>query len=307
MDRMEVDQDLRRSSSASASGVQPSSSPSSPVAGSPATGPATSLLGKPIADPAPAGRTGAERAYNRLSDEGKALMREFNIAAYRTYAYHATKTKNVTGRTGILNTGLDPSYGGTGASQGDAEFEASSAGKVHYARKQATTEDYRRHLEGQAVFGTRRDKHPSPAEILQISLPSAVVAGEKPDPDMKAYAEAATTRSAIPWTNVRRLAPATLPGQGGPSGYAVWRAHHTRAQASLSALKSNLSPEGRAMYERHAGRPGVDEFTLLHTINNALRANAPDRFQPHSEYKLNPRVMQGQMDATGLPRLKPDT
>ena len=52
--------------------------------------------------------------------ELKLLMKGAVESAWKTYAYHATKSANA---ESIADSGLDPRRGGTGAAKGSAAFE----------------------------------------------------------------------------------------------------------------------------------------------------------------------------------------
>ena len=92
-------------------------------------------------------RNGIAMSESRQSPgaELNILLEGAAIAAWKTFAYHATKSQNV---ANILTRGLDPNRGGTGASTGSATFQEHSRGHVHYTRKRGLAEDYQHHFQG---------------------------------------------------------------------------------------------------------------------------------------------------------------
>src|SRR3954452_12148980 len=87
----------------------------------------------------PGARADYEPARSTSADQMNTLLRSAAIAAYTTYAYHATKSRNA---EGIRRDGLDPDRGGSGAAKG-SDFEQHSRNKVHYARNLNTVGAYK--------------------------------------------------------------------------------------------------------------------------------------------------------------------
>ncbi len=246
------------------------------------------------------------------------LLRGAAVAAWNTYSYHATKAANV---ESIKTHGLDPHYGGTGAAAGSGTFAAHSRGHVHYTRNLGLAGDYKRHFEGQTPFG-RRDPAPAPAEILQVAIPREIVDREEVDPDSKIYDRAFRTRAAVPGRFIRSTEPVPLPPERPARGKGKkrrpeplepganarpWRDHVDRVFAETSALLSNMPTSAtNVLYD--IMKRGLDVNVVMHTLSQALRSMAIDSILEFTkeDRAANPRMNQGQMDATGafLP-LKP--
>jgi len=242
--------------------------------------------------------------------ELKILLRGAAIAAWTTYAYHATKSKNVEGITG---EGLDPDRGGTGAAAGNEHFEDESKGKVHYTRNRNLAEDYQRHFEGATPFG-RKDPNPAPAEVLKIAIPSNVADKEEMDPDSRVSDRAYRTTEAIPGKYIRSTKPKPLPPSrvqkrgkhkneplvSGANAEA-WKDHVIRSFADTEALHSNMPTSATNILYDMMQR-GLDISTVYQLIKQALQSMpASDilEFTPEDR-KANPRVFQGaHIDATG--------
>jgi hypothetical protein len=205
-----------------------------------------------------------------------ALMRHATVAAYKTFAFHATKTKNIQGKRGIGQTGLDPGHGGTGAASSSATQAAASQQKVHYTRRHDHAQKYEGFLQG-VPFGGR--VHPrrlrGPAEMLQLNLTSDVLASQAKDPDDQL---AFTTTQAISPNNIQRLKPKDLKAARA-QGRRGWQEHDLKGVTALDALKSNLSDEGRAALQRLVAS-GHNETELMQMVKQGLLANPAVRFHP---------------------------
>jgi hypothetical protein len=242
--------------------------------------------------------------------ELKILLRGAAIAAWDTYSYHATKSENT---ESIVNKGLDPNRGGTGAASGNTEFEKHSRGQVHYTRNRGLAEDYQRHFQGDSPFG-RKDPNPGPAEVLKIAVPRDIIEQEEIDPDSRTSDRAYRTTKHIPGKYIRKTNPVPIPEPKAqkrgkqkaepliPGANAeVWKEHVIRSFAETDALLSNMpSSATNVLYD--IMKRGLDVTTVLQLVKQALQSMpASDilEFKPE-DYKANPRVMQGEhIDATG--------
>ena len=235
------------------------------------------------------------------------LLRGAAIAAWKTYAFHATKSSNA---ESILTQGLDPSRGGTGASAGNATFQEHSRGHVHYTRKLDLASDYQIHFEGRGEpFSGRRDPSPEAAEILQVVIPNEVV--EENDPDTPLSDRAYRTRRRISGGNIRRTKPADLPperrkgkkGRAEPlipnANDAAWRDHIERLISERNALLSNM-PSDAVNVLWDLRQRGLDTSVVLQTVIQALRSMRADEILEFTkeDWDRNPRV-RGNLDATG--------
>lgn len=240
----------------------------------------------------------------------KILLRGAAIAAWKTYAYHATKSANV---GGITSKGLDPNRGGTGAAAGNEHFEDQSKGKIHYTRNRNLAEDYQRHFEGATPFG-RKDPNPAPAEVLKIAIPRDVAENEEIDPDSRTSDRAYRTTEAISGEYIRSTKPKALPPERvqkrgkrkdqplKPGANAeAWKDHVIRSFADTSALISNMPTSAtNILYDMKQN--GMDIMTVCQLIKQALQSMpASDILELTPEdRKANPRVFQGaHIDATG--------
>ena len=141
--------------------------------------------------------------------ELQTLIKGAAFAAWKTFAFHATKSENV---GSIMTGGLDPRRGGTGAGAISETFQEHSRGHVHYARNYGAAEAYRDYFEGGTPFGPSRvNKSPAPAEILQVTLGKAEVGNEEQDPDSPSTDRAYRTTDRIQGEQIRRIRPADLP------------------------------------------------------------------------------------------------
>jgi hypothetical protein len=240
----------------------------------------------------------------------KILLRGAAIAAWKTYAYHATKSANV---QGITSAGLDPNRGGTGAAAGNAHFEDQSKGKIHYTRNRNLAEDYQRHFEGATPFGIK-DPNPASAEVLKIAIPRDVADNEEIDPDSRTSDRAYRTSDAIPGKNIRSTKPKALPPERvqkrgkrknqplKPGANAeAWKDHVIRSFADTGALVSNMpSSATNILYDMKQN--GMDIMTVCQLIKQALQSMPTSdilELTPEDR-KANPRVFQGaHIDATG--------
>jgi hypothetical protein len=243
--------------------------------------------------PGPAGRRGP-----MPQAELDALLHHATVAAWKTFAFHATKTSALEGEGGIGRAGLDPAHGGTGAASGSETQVAQSRGKVHYTRRHEHAQGYRKFFEGEA-YGSRM--HPAhlqgPAQVLQLSLHSDVLASEERDQDDNS---GYTTTQRIRAENIRRLNPTPL-ADSRQQGARGWLEHQLRGLTSLEALKSNLSIPGRLALRDLRAR-GLNEGELLQMVKNAMMANPAATFMP-AYSSANPRSSHDELNAAGLPLL----
>jgi hypothetical protein len=225
------------------------------------------------------------------------LMQHAATAAYKTFAYHATKTGAVEGPTGIAATGLQPRYGGTGASGTSEEMIEQSRGKVHYARRYEHVDAYREFSEGsKTAFPGKVHPSPGPSEVLQLSLHASDLQHEQRDRDDNS---ARVTPQAIAPESIKRLKPSPIPASRA-EGELMWREHNLRGLTSLEALKSNMPAEGQQMVDELVGS-GLHESALLQMVKQGLMAHNTEKFLPFDQIRHNPRVAQSHLSGTGTP------
>jgi len=242
-------------------------------------------------------------ARSTSADQMNTLLRSAAIAAFTTYAYHATKSRNV---EGIRRGGLDPDRGGSGAARG-SDFEQHSRNKVHYARNVGTAGAYKEYAEGGTPFGPgRREADPAPAEILQVAVPHDVARGEQVDPDSPKTDAAFTTDQRIDPMFIRSTEPKAIPAKPPDGGERrleagvnddVWIAHMREGLGESIALKSNMDADGLRVLAELV-RAGYEEETLLNTIRQALRSMPASAILPIAQYWKESRV-RNPVDATG--------
>lgn len=205
-------------------------------------------------------------ASDKLSgSDVRAMLEDAEMAAWHSRAYHATKSHKV---DSILNDGLDPNRGGTGASSGNETFERNSEGKVHYTRNMDTAQDYQLYFSGEgSPFGSRKDAHPAPAEILAINLPQSIRSQEEVDPDMPKELNAAfRVGVSVPEAAVRSMAPVPIPSVGNPE---LWTEHQRKGIYENDALFSNLSEETQTMINDLVEQ-GLDKQIIIHSLKQGL-------------------------------------
>ena len=209
------------------------------------------------------------------AQELKFLLREAALAAIKTYAYHATKSKNV---SSIMKGGLDPNYGGTGAAKGNEQFEEQSKNKVHYTRKHGLASDYKKYFEGDTPFGKDKvEESPGPAEILQIALHKDIVETEEIDPDSKKYDKAFTTTKKIGGKNIKSTSPKQIPEHTGNlkkgANSQEWVDYVKRGDVENDALFSNMSKEAQNLIEKLVeDNDNLDKNTLLQMLKQGLKS-----------------------------------
>lgn len=212
-------------------------------------------------------------------DELSYLLEEAAIAAIKTYAYHATKVKNL---AGILKGGLDPDFGGTGASKGDSKFEEQSKNKVHYARNLGTAADYKTYFEGGTPFGKEKiDADPSDADILQIALHSDVIEGEEVDPDSTKGDKAFTSTKKISPLALKSMMPKDIPDSKGeltPGEDAEgWINFVQKGEFESEALLSNMSEDSIALIDSIVESSDViTKNVLIQLIKQGLKSMKTD-------------------------------
>jgi hypothetical protein len=231
------------------------------------------------------------------------LIKGAAFAAWKTFAFHATKSENV---GSILTGGLDPRRGGTGAGAISETFQEHSRGHVHYARNYGTADAYRDYFAGGTPFGpSRANPAPAPAEILQVALGKTEIGNEEQDPDSPSTDRAYRTTDRIQGENIRRIRPADLPAprKAGRKGRleplqpganeAAWRDHMNRMSAEQSALLSNLpSSATNVLWDLH--KRGLNISYVLSTVMQALRSLPTDQILAFAKenWDRNPRVRQ---------------
>ncbi len=118
-----------------------------------------------------------------VRNELNSLMTGFLDSAKATRHYHAARTRNLDGETGILKQGLQPRFGGTGAAKGSADMKEQSKGKVHVTSNPGRATEYRE-LFRTGVMPSDKTKttEPSEAEILKLNLKKKQVDSKTKDP-----------------------------------------------------------------------------------------------------------------------------
>ena len=227
-------------------------------------------------------------------------------AAWTTYTYHTTKVANV---GNILQEGLDPAFGGTGAAAGHETFEQHSRGHVHYTRNIGLAEDYKRFFEGGKHPFPKDHPTPAPAEILQVAIPAKVAANEEIDPDTPKTDRAYRTDRRIKGRNIRWTSPVPLPPKRKEAGKKplkpganseAWRDFMDRGFAESEALISNMPDTAKAIL-RKVEKRGLDVTTVMQLVRQALRSMSTDEiFEFNTQNRqLNPRLYQNLTDPTG--------
>jgi len=231
------------------------------------------------------------------------LIKGAAIAAWKTFAFHATKSQNV---GSILTGGLDPSRGGTGAGSISETFQEHSRGHVHYARNYGTSDSYRDYFEGGTPFGpTKVDPSPARAEILQVALHRDDLGNEEKDPDSTTTDRAYRTTDPIRGEYIRRIGPADLPAprKTGKKGRleplqpganeAAFRDHVNRMSAEQNALMSNL-PRSAIDVLWDLSERGLNLSYILSTVMQALRTLPTDQILAWTKenWDQSPRVRQ---------------
>ena len=193
------------------------------------------------------------------------------MAADQTRYYHATRSKNTKGKTGILKQGLDPNYGGKGAAKATAAYQKQSQHKVHFTKSEHHAGEYKTFFESGKMPGTEelRTKK-SKAEVLKLALPADVVGTSQKDPhDQKGR----TTDKKIDPRNIRSTAPNPAPGK-----LKDWQQLVEKSKAENEAILSNMKPDVRKMFDQRfpAGDPGSVEQnrrdTALQLLKQGLRS-----------------------------------
>lgn len=208
-------------------------------------------------------------------DDLRFLLEEAAKSALRTYAYQATKSAAV---GSISTSGLDPQYGGTGASKGVEAFEKQSRGQVHYTRSLNTAADYRDFFQGGTPFGPHRQvDQPGPAEILQITLPKELLGVEELDPDSPSSQKSFRTKNPIPGQNIRSLKPRDVPQQAGPlkpgANADAWIDYVQRGNIESEALFSNMSATAQKRIRDLVGEnDALDKNTILGMLKQGLKS-----------------------------------
>jgi hypothetical protein len=217
----------------------------------------------------------ADNPHGPLSgDDVDHLMKEAPFAAQSTRYYHATRVRNLekANGTGILQQGLDPNWGGTGAAKGNAEFEKNSKNKVHVTRNQEHGNDYKEFFET-GVMPTNTDMKTndvSPADLLKISLPKNMKDMLQPDPDDML---ARTLDVKIPAENIKSSLPKPLPGPKEDDKEAEYQqaflAHQARGDAENEALYSNMGAKEKEILDQF----GPDQHaTALQLLKQGMMA-----------------------------------
>ena len=205
-----------------------------------------------------------------VRDELNSLITGFRKAAQTTRFFHATRTKNLSGKTGIQKKGLEPRHGGKGAAKGSEQFEAQSAKKVHITDVHAAADDYRRFFKTgkmrvMGADGKFQDKttKPSSAEMLKISLPAEQRKKLQPDPDDR---QASTLNEKIKPEYIRKEGP-VKPGK-------LDAQKHIKQQvAENQALLSNLDPQFKKLFDAKfpEGKSGSEEQLRRETAIQMLK------------------------------------
>jgi hypothetical protein len=193
------------------------------------------------------------------------------MAGNQSRFYHATRTKNLKGKTGILKQGLDPNFGGKGAAKATQEFQEQSKKKVHFTKNEGHAGEYKTFFEtgkmpGMEDLTTKKSK----AEVLKLALPADVVSSSARDPHDDL---GRTTDKKIDPRYIRSTAPNPEPGK-----LKDWQSLVEKSQAENEAILSNMKPDVRKMFDSRfpPGDPGSVEQnrrdTAIQLLKQGLRS-----------------------------------
>lgn len=192
-------------------------------------------------------------------DKLNTLMHGAEKAAEKTRGYHATRTRNLNGETGIMKEGLQPRFGGTGAAKGTKGYEDQSKGKVHYTPSKHHGEDYKQFYEtGVFPWNKELTTEPSEAEVLKISLTAEQLAQATQDPHDKL---GRTLDEGIDPKYIRKTSPENLPGSQNlreaqkdvnkleEDSHGAAQTHIEKGKAENEALLSNMDEATRKTFD----------------------------------------------------------
>ncbi len=177
--------------------------------------------------------------------------------------YHATKKQFLRRNpksSGILNEGLQPRHGGSGAAQADPDlFEDNSKAKVHFTANRPHADDYKTMFETGTHPGNEELEYEdtAPAETMKIAMTKDQYERSQKDPD---DGLARTLSEQIHPDQIRSAEPQDLPGARENNWVAKtqyednFRSHQVKGQVENEALYSWLPQETRDL---------LSEFTDL--------------------------------------------
>src|SRR5262245_18667589 len=115
--------------------------------------------------------TGDKKETFEVRNRLNTLLAGFMDAATATRHFHATRTNNLKGESGILKSGMQPRFGGSGAAKGSEQFEAQSKGKVHVTTKESRAIEYKDFFsKGESMYMPGKKTDASTSEYLRVNL-----------------------------------------------------------------------------------------------------------------------------------------
>jgi hypothetical protein len=193
------------------------------------------------------------------------------MAGNQTRFYHATRTRNLKGKTGIFKQGLDPNFGGKGAAKATQEFQDQSKSKVHFTKNEPHANDYKQFFETGKMPGMEElETKKSKAEVLKLALTADVVNSSVKDPHDQL---GRTTDKKIDPKYIRSSAPNPAPGK-----LKNWQELDQKSKAENDAILSNMKPDVRKIFDERfpPGDAGsVEENrrdTALQLLKQGLRS-----------------------------------
>jgi hypothetical protein len=193
------------------------------------------------------------------------------MAGNQTRFYHATRTRNTKGKTGIFKQGLDPNFGGKGAAKATQEYQQQSKSKVHFTKSEHHAGEYQTFFETGKMPGNEELKtKKSRAEVLKLALPADVVNTSQKDPHDQL---GRTTDKKIDAKYIRSSVPNPAPGK-----LKNWQELDQKGKAENEAILSNMKPDVRKIFDERfpVGDAGSVEQnrrdTALQLLKQGLRS-----------------------------------
>ena len=218
--------------------------------------------------------------------------------------YHATKTQNV---ESILEHGLDPNRGGSGASAMDEKLKGHSKNKVHVTKSLDTGRAYVEQLQGGTPFGKDKvDPSPAPAEILEVSLPNTVEETLNNDPDSDRTDKAYTTTEAIDPLAIRKTEPNQIEKPVGKDAVNADQQMFLdivhRCDFSNNAFLSNMSQEAKdKINELHNDKQNkLDKKAILQSLKQGMRSVKIDYILSYDELREIKALYRSNHTPTGV-------
>jgi hypothetical protein len=233
----------------------------------------------------------------------KTLLNEAAIAAFKTYRFQGTKSRVV---PDILEKGLDPEFGGSGAAKGDKAFEEDSKNHIYYTPNFSTADSYRARGEGAEKAGF--DPNPGRSEVLEIYLPEHLKKNEVRDGTEPG---ALMTTDSIPAEYIRSTEPHAVPSH--PEGGAenplspgandkAWMGLLRSGNIESGALFTNMTTKGQALINALV-EGGLDRQALMASLKQGLRSlSVSDMMEVAKAYAvgMGPQVGGTSISAMGI-------